>query len=78
LYETKGLQFPLKPKENAKRPFLEVAQMHKSKSKGSRVGGGRLKNQLYKKPFKWLYKIPRCAPCKPPKEGFLTLLCIQV
>jgi hypothetical protein len=43
--------------------------MHKSKSKGRRVGGReRLKNQLYKKPFKWLYKIPRCGPCNKPSK----------
>jgi hypothetical protein len=43
--------------------------MHKSKSKGRRVGGGgRFKNQLYKKPFKWLYKNPRCAHVNPQKR----------
>jgi len=58
-------------------PFLEVVQMHKSKSKGGGGwwGGGRLKTTNYiKRPFKWLYKNPRCgAPCKTPKKGFLTL-----
>jgi hypothetical protein len=44
--------------------------MHKSKSKGRRVGAGRLENQLYKKPFKWLYKNPRCAHVNPQKRRY--------